>query len=71
MAFDIYGQPLRRGHCEVHPDVWGEYPCALCITEQQEHECAREHDRARMEEYERQLEEDRISSLQGMHGDGI
>ena len=31
MSWDIYGNPLRRGHCEVHPDVHEEYPCFVCL----------------------------------------
>ena len=33
MAFDIYGNHLRPGYCEVHPDVKEEYPCRLCMEE--------------------------------------
>lgn len=33
MTFDIYGQPLRFGHCEVHPDVGHDYPCPLCLSD--------------------------------------
>jgi len=33
MSFDIYGNNLRRGHCEVHPHVHEEYPCSVCLTE--------------------------------------
>ena len=33
MAFDIYGDVLRRGHCEVHPHVHEDYPCGLCLAE--------------------------------------
>jgi len=32
MAFDIYGNILRNGYCEVHPNVHEEYPCALCLS---------------------------------------
>lgn len=32
MAFDIYGEHLERGHCEVHPWVGEEYPCSLCLA---------------------------------------
>jgi hypothetical protein len=31
MAFDIYGNDLQNGHCEVHPWVAIEYPCPVCI----------------------------------------
>ena len=33
MSFDIYGNTLRSGHCEVHPHVHEEYPCSVCIME--------------------------------------
>jgi hypothetical protein len=33
MSFDIYGNNLRRGHCEVHPHVHEEYPCSVCLAE--------------------------------------
>jgi len=35
MSFDIYGNHLRRGYCEVHPDVHEEYPCSQCIEDNQ------------------------------------
>jgi len=31
--FDIYGNPLRAGHCEVHPDVPSPFPCPKCTGE--------------------------------------
>lgn len=33
MAFDIYGNYLRPGHCEVHPEVHEGYPCSECDDE--------------------------------------
>ena len=33
MAYDIYGNNLQRGHCEVHPWVHEEYPCSICCTQ--------------------------------------
>jgi len=33
VAYDIYGNSLRRGHCEVHPDIAEEYPCSQCMAE--------------------------------------
>jgi len=33
MSWDIYGDPLERGFCEVHPWVKQEYPCCLCAAE--------------------------------------
>ena len=31
--WDIYGETLEQGHCEVHPWVHCEYPCPVCINE--------------------------------------
>lgn len=57
MSFDIYGNNLRSGHCEVHPNVHEEYPCSQCFMERQreDHRQA-ENDRQRAEEYDRQQE---------------
>lgn len=33
MPYDIYGEHLQRGHCEVHPWVHEEYPCGICCSE--------------------------------------
>ena len=33
MSFDIYGNNLRSGHCEVHPHVHESYPCSVCYGE--------------------------------------
>lgn len=33
MFFDIYGNYLKLGHCEVHPMVAEEYPCFVCLRE--------------------------------------
>lgn len=49
MAFDIYGNNLRRGHCEVHPNVHEEYPCALCCAEKQNYD-AQQHAQSAYEE---------------------
>lgn len=39
MGYDIYGNNLASGHCEVHPHVAEQYPCSLCYaeSEQQRH----------------------------------
>ena len=31
--WDIYGEKLLPGHCEVHPWVHCEYPCPVCLSE--------------------------------------
>ena len=33
MSYDIYGENLRNGHCEVHPHVHEPYPCSVCLSE--------------------------------------
>ena len=33
MSFDIYGNHLRAGYCEVHPEIHEEYPCSICLEE--------------------------------------
>lgn len=53
MPYDIYGQPLERGFCEVHPHVRQEYPCELCRAEHDRHE--REH----REHYKSMAEQER------------
>lgn len=49
MAYDIYGNSLRRGHCEVHPHVHEEYPCSLCYAEAEKYE----HQQREKKHYER------------------
>lgn len=36
--WDIYGNHLKPGHCEVHPHVAQSYPCSTCNAEQIERE---------------------------------
>ena len=50
MAYDIYGQRLASGHCEVHPWVGESYPCSLCYAESKP-----KHD-PRQKEYEKEYE---------------
>ena len=38
MSYGICGNPLRRGHCEVHPHVHEEYPCSVCVAESRRHQ---------------------------------
>lgn len=38
MSFDIYGNHLRPGYCEVHPDFQHPYPCPLCVEYQRSFE---------------------------------
>lgn len=43
MSWDIYGEKLRPGHCEVHPSVHEEYPCSVCLKETQRRQEKSEH----------------------------
>jgi len=52
MSFDIYGNNLRSGYCEVHPDVHQSYPCSLCYAERKKVDDAK---RMKKEHY-RQME---------------
>ena len=54
MSYDIYGNDLRRGHCEVHPWVHEEYPCSVCCSENDE----RQRQQSQEEEMRRELEND-------------
>lgn len=38
MAYDIYGNILTKGYCEVHPGIPEEYPCFQCVESQKHHE---------------------------------
>jgi len=75
MAFDIYGEHLERGHCEVHPYVHEEYPCSLCIEEQQlqqrQIEEYSEHYREEAELYYAEQAKAMAEEQKGMDGDGI
>lgn len=33
MSYDIYGNDLKEGYCEVHPNVPEYYPCYICCQE--------------------------------------
>lgn len=37
MAYDIFGNHLQPGHCEVHPDVAEPYPCTCCFEDLREY----------------------------------
>ncbi len=71
MEFDIYGNPLRRGHCEVHPNMLGEYPCTMCIQEKQLADDEWDHRDTRQRDYEEEMKQQAIDALKGVGGDGI
>ena len=59
MSWDIYGNPLARGHCEVHPHVHEEYPCSVCMAEKRQREQASQQSEA---EYYMQMEIDNLKA---------
>jgi hypothetical protein len=75
MAWDIYGDTLERGHCEVHPWVHCEYPCPTCIAEQKRNQELKrqenEHYAAIEREHYKEIEQNHIDNLRGIDGDGI
>ena len=58
MAWDIHGNQLRKGYCEVHPHIGEEYPCSLCQME-----IDRDNNRRRSEHLEN-ICSDEIEALQ-------
>lgn len=67
MAFDIYGNDLRPGYCEVHPQVGEEYPCWICCKEiDQENErqrLNREFQQAQDRDYQKAMEKEYLESV--------
>lgn len=49
MSFDIYGNNLRSGHCEVHPHVHESYPCSACMQESRSRSNPYEEQRSAMD----------------------
>lgn len=58
--WDIYGNPLRRGHCEVHPHVREEYPCIICRMQSMK----REENKQREREYYAAMQEEHNREMQ-------
>jgi len=46
MSYDIYGNNLQAGHCEVHPHVHEEYPCSSCVLEMQRYDAQSWYDQS-------------------------
>jgi hypothetical protein len=69
MSYDIYGNTLRRGFCEVHPHVNEEYPCSLCYAETNNKNARKQQE----QEYHRQQEKehDRIQELESLLRDKL
>jgi hypothetical protein len=67
-GYDIYGERLLNGCCEVHPWIQEEYPCYRCIQMQEQ---SIQQKQAEIEYY-KEMEEDYYKSLvENTDGDGI
>jgi hypothetical protein len=57
MSYDIYGEVLSRGHCEVHPWVHEEYPCSLCFADNEKYRKQNQQEKKYYEQMEREYAE--------------
>lgn len=72
MSYDIYGERLERGHCEVHPWVHQGYPCSVCMADYDRHK-REKREQERMESKMRQDYEDEMirAYTENQEGAGI
>lgn len=63
MSWDIHGNPLRTGYCEVHPTVHEYWPCSYCQQEASEAEAYRLAEAEYHAEQERAHYEDQQDAL--------
>ena len=56
MAYDIYGNDLERGFCEVHPYIKQEYPCSVCLAERRKFDEEKKQAKQQQKEYYKHLE---------------
>lgn len=61
MAYDIYGNGLRPGYCEVHPDVPEQWPCGYC----RDADDRAEMDRAQEEAHQQERDAERMAAEAG------
>ena len=54
MNFDIYGNTLQPGFCEVHPHVREVFPCSQCLLERDREQQRQDSCHAQRVEYEKQ-----------------
>lgn len=46
MSWDIHGEPLAPGCCEVHPWVREPFPCGICVADSRRYEEQRQEEEA-------------------------
>lgn len=71
MTWDIHGQPLERGHCEVHPWVHMEYPCNVCLADNERRQLEKQQEQDYAEEMERAYYEDMELEMQILEEDAL
>lgn len=74
--FDIYGQTLKPGHCEVHPVVGVPSPCPMChaemdsqrvINQQPDQQVWSGEENPRIQEYQGVLDDFLATDVQSVH----
>jgi hypothetical protein len=71
---DIYGLPLKPGHCKFHPPVKVPYPCPLCEVKHYQEHVVHEpepvwtgEENPRVEEYDGNVDDFLASDVQAVH----
>ena len=64
MTYDIYGQNLASGYCEVHPWVRESYPCSLCYAESNDR-------KQRQPDYDTRAEAEYYAEMERAHYEDI
>ncbi|MFY8160466.1 MAG: hypothetical protein ACOVNU_03990 [Candidatus Kapaibacteriota bacterium] len=60
MSYDVYGGNLRKGYCEVHPDMSQEYPCDICLRDANDRFKKAQELKKQEADYWKSLEEERM-----------
>lgn len=63
MSYDIYGNNLRPGHCEVHPHIHEGYPCSQCVMEREQEQHRQDVNEQQRAAYEQQQREHWLTEL--------
>jgi len=66
MGYDIHGNKLEPGHCEVHPWVHQEYPCSQCYADGD-----RLHQKDRQKKQENEQEKAYYEAMEQDHWESI
>lgn len=60
MSYDVYGGILRKGYCEVHPDMNQTYPCDICLRNANDRYRQSQELKKQESDYWKSLEEERM-----------